>query len=57
MLKYGDKEIVRKKEEGMVKSSVIQEILNHFDEDSMKFRFLYIRKLLMKSAKELNKVN
>ncbi|NAW51914.1 DNA primase [Elizabethkingia argentiflava] len=34
MLKYGDREMFRKKEDKVIKSSVIQEILNHFEEDS-----------------------
>lgn len=46
MLKYGDKEIVRKKEEGMVKSSVIQEILNHFDEDSYEIQIPLHQKIV-----------
>jgi len=34
MLKFGNKEILINKDGNMLKSSVIQEILNHFDEDS-----------------------
>ncbi len=46
MLKYGDKEIIRKKEEGTVKSSVIQEILNHFDEDSYEIQIPLHQKIV-----------
>ncbi|MCV5003592.1 hypothetical protein OFM39_28470, partial [Escherichia coli] len=46
MLKYGDKEITRKKDEGMIKSSVIQEILNHFDEDSYEIQIPLNQKII-----------
>lgn len=57
MLKYGDKEIVRKKEEGMVKSSVIQEILNHFDEDSYEIQIPLHQKIVDEIRKGAEKVN